>query len=103
MHAGAEAAYPLRPQPRLDRGRARRIDPAFDRLCRGAAGARGPDYRKGRVRGNARRARVNLFGLRVFSKLSLPGLTPQVGFTRFAAHILRNSGKPELRCNPSIS
>jgi len=28
-------------------------------------------------------------------------LTPQVGFTRLAGIILRNSGKPELRCNPS--
>jgi hypothetical protein len=34
----------------------------------------------------------------------LPGLTPQVGFTRLAALLLvRNSGKPEFRCNPAIS
>src|SRR5262249_50724442 len=34
--------------------------------------------------------------------LSLPGLTPQVGFIRLAANLLCNSGKPELRCNPSF-
>src|SRR5712691_11402145 len=34
--------------------------------------------------------------------MSLPGLTPQVGPVRLAALIMmRNSGKPEFRCNPS--
>src|SRR5262249_8899263 len=35
--------------------------------------------------------------------LSLPGLTPQVGFTRLAALNNAQLGKPELRCNPSSS
>src|SRR5262249_59103915 len=34
--------------------------------------------------------------------LALPGLPPQVGFIRLAANMLCNSGKPELRCNPSF-
>ena len=35
---------------------------------------------------------------------SLPGLTPQVGYTRLAAlNLVRNSGKPEFRCNQSPS
>ena len=32
----------------------------------------------------------------------IAGLDPQVGFTRLAADNTGNSGKPELRCNPSI-
>jgi hypothetical protein len=48
-------------QPRLDRGRARGIDPAPDRLCRGAAGSRGAAHRQGSVRGNACRTRLNRF------------------------------------------
>jgi hypothetical protein len=33
---------------------------------------------------------------------SWPGLSPQVGFTRLAAIMMRNSGKPELRCHPRL-
>jgi hypothetical protein len=35
-------------------------------------------------------------------KWSLPGLTPQVGFTRLAAHNAAHSGKPELLVQPII-
>src|SRR5262249_44071017 len=35
--------------------------------------------------------------------LSLPGLTPQAGLPDLRRLRLRNSGKPEFRCNPSSS
>jgi hypothetical protein len=38
-----------------------------------------------------------------YHRSSWPGLAPQVGFTRLAALIMRNSGKPELRCHPRLS
>lgn len=40
--------------------------------------------------------------MRLSLALSLPGLTPQVGFIRPAAFKTHNSGRPELRCRSSV-
>src|SRR5262245_19032863 len=94
MYAGAEAAYPLRPQPRLDRGRARRVDPASDRLCRGAPGARGVDHRQGRVRGDARGTRLNLFGIPARRANQDSTTISAVG----SAFVVESSTRSILRC-----